>query len=127
MRSRSRRVALRVCLLGLLVSMSVPTSAHHSMAMFDLAATITVTGIVTRIELKNPHSLFYLSVTGEDGKQVEWMLEAQPLVTLLDSGWSETTMKVGDKVTAAGSPARNGRPALLVRAIQLPDGRTLRT
>lgn len=97
------------------------------MAMFDLGATTTVTGIVTRIELKNPHSLFYLSVTGEDGKQVEWMLEAQPLVTLLDSGWSQTTMQVGDKVTAAGSPARNGRPAMLVRAIQLPDGRTIRT
>ena len=127
MRSRGRRAALRVCLLVWLVAMSVPASAHHSMAMFDLGATTTVTGIVTRIELKNPHSLFYIAVTGADGKQVEWMLEAQPLVTLLDSGWSETTMKVGDKVTAAGSPARNGRPAMLVRAIQLPDGRTIRT
>jgi uncharacterized protein (UPF0261 family) len=124
---RRRSIALRVCLLVWCVVISVPASAHHSMAMFDLGATTTVTGVVTRIELKNPHSLFYLSVTGEDGKQVEWMLEAQPLVTLLDSGWSQTTMKVGDKVTAAGSPARNGRPAMLVRAIQLPDGRTLRT
>ena len=127
MRSSRKRVALGVCLLGWLVAVSAPTSAHHSMAMFDLGATTTVTGSVTRIELKNPHSLFYLSVTGEDGKQVEWMLEAQPLVTLLDSGWSQTTMKVGDKVTAAGSPARNGRPAMLVRAIQLPDGRSVRT
>jgi hypothetical protein len=125
---RSRRVnALRVSLLVWLVAMSVPTSAHHSMAMYDLGNTISITGVVTRIELKNPHSLFYLAVTGEDGKQVEWMLEAQPLVTLLDSGWSQTTMQVGDKVTAVGSPTRNGRPALLVRAIQLPDGRTIRT
>jgi hypothetical protein len=125
---RSRRVdALRVSLLVWLVAMSVPTSAHHSMAMYDLGSTISITGVVTRIELKNPHSLFYLAVIGEDGKQVEWMLEAQPLVTLLDSGWSQTTMQVGDKVTAVGSPTRNGRPALLVRAIQLPDGRTIRT
>lgn len=127
MRSSSRRVVLRVGLLVWLVTMSLPTLAHHSMAMFDLGKTISVTGIVTRIELKNPHSLFYVAVTGEDGKQVEWMLEAQPLVTLLDSGWSQTTMKVGDKVTAVGSPTRNGRPALLVRAIQLPDGRAIRT
>ncbi len=125
---RSSRVnALRVSVLVWLVAMSVPTSAHHSMAMYDLGRTISITGVVTRIELKNPHSLFYLAVTGEDGKQVEWMLEAQPLVTLLDSGWSQTTMQVGDKVTAVGSPTRNGRPALLVRAIQLPDGRTIRT
>jgi hypothetical protein len=128
MRGRSGRVnTLRVGLLVWLVAMSLPISAHHSMAMFDLGSTIAVTGIVTRVELKNPHSLFYIAVTGEDGKQVEWMLEAQPLVTLLDSGWSETTMQVGDKVTAVGSPARNGSPALLVRAIQLPDGRTIRT
>ena len=128
MKSRSTRVnSLRVGLLVWLVVMSMPTSAHHSMAMFDLQNTIAVTGVVTRIELKNPHSLFYVAVTGEDGKQVEWMLEAQPLVTLLDSGWSHTTMQVGDKVTAVGSPARNGSPALLVRAIQLPDGRTIRT
>ena len=128
MGSRSTRVnSLRVGVLVWLVVMSMPTSAHHSMAMFDLQNTIAVTGVVTRIELKNPHSLFYVAVTGEDGKQVEWMLEAQPLVTLLDSGWSQTTMQVGDKVTAVGSPARNGSPALLVRAIQLPDGRTIRT
>ena len=128
MRSGSERVsALRLGLVVWLVAMSVPTLAHHSMAMFDLQSTITVTGIVARVQLKNPHSLFYIAVTGEDGKQVEWMLEAQPLVTLLDSGWSQTTMRVGDKVTAVGSPARNGSPALLVRAIQLPDGRALRT
>jgi hypothetical protein len=128
MSSRSRRViAVRFGLLVWLAAMSVPTFAHHSMAMFDMQSTIAVTGVVTRVELKNPHSLFYIAVTDEDGKTVEWMLEAQPLVTLLDSGWSETTMKVGDKVTAVGNPARNGRPALLVRAIQLPDGRAMRT
>jgi hypothetical protein len=36
-------------------------------------------------------------------------------------------MKLGDKVTAIGYPARNGKPAMLVRAIQLPDGRTIKT
>jgi len=33
-------------------------------------------------------------------------------------GWSQTAMKVGDKVTAVGSAARNGKPAMLVRAIE---------
>jgi hypothetical protein len=55
------------------------------------------------------------------------MLEAQPFVTLAANGWSATTMKIGEKVTAAGSPARNGKPFLLVRAFQLPDGRTMST
>jgi hypothetical protein len=113
--------------LACLPALVVSTSAHHSMAMYDMQNNITVTGIVARIELKNPHSLFYVTATDKDGKQVEWILECQPLATLTTFGWSASTMKVGDKVTAAGSPARNGKPAMLVRAIQLPDGRTIRT
>ena len=124
---RRRDTPLYVGLLAWLAAMSVSTSAHHSMAMYDMQNNITVTGVVARIELKNPHSLFYMTTTDKDSKQVEWMLECQPLATLTTYGWSASTMKVGDKVTAVGSPARNGKPAMLVRAIQLPDGRTIRT
>ena len=103
-----------------------PLQAHHSMAMYE-QKNITISGIVKRVDLRNPHSLFYITVTDAQGKQVEWVLEAQPLSTLMANGWSATTMKVGDKVTAAGSPARNGKPFMLVRAFQLPDGRTMST
>jgi hypothetical protein len=103
-----------------------PLRAHHSMAMYD-QKNVTITGIVTRIDLANPHSKFYITVTDAQGKQVEWMLEAQPAATLAANGWSATTMKIGEKVTAAGSPARNGKPFMLVRAFQLPDGRTMST
>ena len=124
---RGRGSSLCVSLLVWLAATSVSTSAHHSMAMYDMQKNITVTGVVARIELKNPHSVFYITVTDKDGKQVEWMLESQPLATLTTYGWSASTMKVGDKVAAVGSPARNGKPAMLVRAIQLPDGRSIRT
>ena len=123
---RRRFSVLSFSLLVWLTATSAPTWAHHSMAMYD-QKNITITGIVARVELKNPHSVFYITVTDKDGKQVEWMLECQPLATLSSYGWSDTTMKAGDKVTAVGSPARNGKPAMLVRAIQLPDGRSIRT
>jgi len=124
----SRRVsAWCFGLLVWLAAAAVSTSAHHSMAMYDMQNNVTVTGIVARIELKNPHSVFYITVTDKDGKQTEWMLEAQPLATLETYGWSASTMKVGDKITAVGSPARNSKAAMLVRAIQLPDGRAIRT
>ena len=103
-----------------------PLGAHHSMAMYE-QKNITITGIVKRIDLGNPHSKFYITVTDTQGKQVAWMLEAQPAATLAANGWSATTMKVGERVTAAGSPARNGKPFMLVRAFQLPDGRTMST
>ena len=115
--------------IAVALSFALPNTAvfaHHAPVMYDLQRPITVTGIVARIELKNPHSLFYLTVTDKDGKQVEWTLECNPLGTLTSYGWTAATIKVGDKVTAAGSPARNGKPAMLVSAIQLPDGRTIR-
>jgi hypothetical protein len=87
----------------------------------------TITGVVKRVELKNPHSQFVITVTDAQGKQVDWSLEAQPSATLASNGWSASTMKVGDRVTAVGSPARNGKPFMLVRAFQLPDGRTIST
>jgi len=116
--------------IAVAVSCALPNTAvfaHHAGAMYDMQHPITVTGIVARIEFKNPHSLFYLTVTDKDGKQVEWVLECNPLSTLTSYGWTAATMKVGDRVTAAGSPARNGKPAMMVSAIQLPDGRTIRT
>jgi hypothetical protein len=110
----------------MVVSGLTPLLAHHSMAMYE-QKNITITGTVKRIDLRNPHSLFYITVTDGEGKQVEWVLEAQPLSTLAANGWSATTMRVGEKVTAAGSPARNGKPFMLVRAFQLPDGRSMST
>ena len=69
--------------------------------------------------------MFTITVTDTQGSEVDWTLESQPLATLTSYGWAESTMKLGDKVTAIGYPARNGKPAMLVRAIQLPDGRTI--
>jgi Family of unknown function (DUF6152) len=126
MTSRERATMLVATGMCLVLLELAPLQAHHSMAMYD-QKNITITGIVKRVDLRNPHSLFYITVTDAQGNQAEWVLEAQPLTTLAANGWSATTMKIGDKVTAAGSPARNGKPFMLVRAFQLPDGRTIST
>ena len=123
----SERVTALLPLSACMVLSGVaPLLAHHSMAMYE-QKNITITGTVKRIDLRNPHSLFYITVTDAQGKPVEWVLEAQPLSTLAANGWTATTMNVGEKVTAAGSPARNGKPFMLVRAFQLPDGHSIST
>ena len=126
MKSRARATVLVAMSVFMVVSGLTPLLAHHSMAMYE-QKNITITGVVKRIDLRNPHSLFYITVTDSQGTPVEWVLEAQPLSTLAANGWTATTMKVGEKVTAAGSPARNGKPFMLVRAFQLPDGHSVST
>jgi hypothetical protein len=122
-----KRVVALLIAMFVLCSGVTQVWAHHSMVMYDEKTNKTISGVVKRIEFRNPHSMFIITVVDAEGKSMEWTLESQPLATLLSQGWSESTMKVGDKVSAVGYPARNGKPAMLVRAIQLPDGRTIKT
>jgi len=103
-------------------------SAHHSQAMYtDASGAISITGVVKKFEFTNPHSFIYLEVTGDDGKAKLWALEMQSVTHLKSIGWINTTVRVGDMLTVAGRPAKNGAPAMYAEVIKLPDGRMIRS
>ena len=105
-----------------------PGSAHHSQAMYsDASGAISITGVVKKFEFTNPHSFIYLEVAGDDGKTKLWALEMQSVTHLKSIGWINTTVKVGDMLTVAGRPAKNGAPAMYAEVIKLPDGRMIRS
>ena len=102
--------------------------AHHSQATYtDANGAISVSGVVKRFEFTNPHSFIYLEVAGDGGATKLWALEMQSVTHLKSIGWTNTTVKVGDSVTAIGRPARNGAPAMYAEVIKLPDGRMIRS
>src|SRR5690242_1080085 len=72
--------------------------AHHSGYMYQ-TTPIWINGTVTRVELKNPHTITTLEDTGEDGKVRLWAVEGPPQ-TALDrrSGSGEYVPKVGDRL-----------------------------
>ena len=83
--------------------------AHHSYsAEFDAAKTVKLTGVVTKVDWQNPHTLFYIDVKDDAGKVVNWGWEMASPTQLMRAGWTRTSMKIGDVVTVEGTRARDG-------------------
>jgi hypothetical protein len=83
--------------------------AHHSFAAeFDARTPLKLSGVVTKIEWMNPHTYFYVDVTGEDGAVVNWGMEMGSPNGLMRQGWTRNTMKVGDVIAVEGSQAKDG-------------------
>ncbi|HLI84058.1 MAG TPA: DUF6152 family protein [Bryobacteraceae bacterium] len=120
-----RLMALAVALGSM--PMAMPSYAHHSTAMYNMANPVTVTGVVKRFEWQNPHAYIYLEVTDQNGKQVEWQIEMMSLNHLKSYGWMHDTVKPGDTISCTGGAAKSGDPAMLASLIKLPDGRMIKS
>jgi hypothetical protein len=103
-----------------------PTAAHHSFAAeFDANAPIELTGTVTKVEWANPHTYFYMDVTGPKGDVENWALEMGSPNGLMRRGWTRDSMKIGDVVTVTGSRAKDGSPKGNARSVVLSTGKKL--
>ena len=101
-------VTVVVVAAGLLLA-ARPIVAHHAFAAeFDAKKPVTLTGTVTKVEWRNPHTWFFIDVTDETGKVTNWGWELGSPNGLLRAGWTRTSMKIGDVITVEGSQARDG-------------------
>ena len=94
--------------------------AHHSNAVVDKDKSVLVTGTVTRWMFVNPHPAVYLDadVKGSKGDVINWFAAGGGGVqSLARVGWTNKTLKAGDRILAQGHPIRDGRPIMALRRL----------
>jgi len=117
-----RFVRLVSLVLGLMMFAGI-AHAHHSQAgIFDSKTTIEVSGVVKSISWRNPHGQILLSVKDAKGVETVWDAETASISILRNRGVDGSSVRVGDRVTIAGSPSLRNRPEILARSMLLPSG-----
>jgi hypothetical protein len=87
-----------------------PCCAHHSFAMFDRTATVTLQGTVKEFQWTNPHCFIQVLVPSPEGP-VEWSIEMNSPGASYREGWRPGSVRAGDKVTVVINPLRSGAHA----------------
>jgi hypothetical protein len=104
---------------------SAPVRAHHGAADYDRDQLLTIKGTVVDYELVNPHTEILVRGGPEGKDPVEWRVESVSLNMMVRVGWKRDSLKPGDAVTVTGHPGKNGKPAMLLVKLVLPDGHEL--
>ncbi len=109
-----------------LVLATVPAWAHHAFAAeFDAKKPVHLEGVVTKVELINPHSWIHVDVKETDGKTASWMVEAGSPNVLLRRGFTKATIATGTPVVVEGFQSKDGSMRANGRDITLPNGQKL--
>jgi hypothetical protein len=88
--------------------LGVAAFAHHAIhGKFDPDAPMTLSGVVTYVDWRNPHAHVFVNV--DNGNRVtNWAVELYSPVELEQSGWRHDTLMPGDVITVNGIAARDG-------------------
>ena len=109
-----------------LLSVGLPASSHHSVALQDdMTREITVVGTVVDLEWRNPHAWLHLDVENAAGKRELWKIEFGSANSLYRRGWRPANLPVGSIVTVHGLPARDLSRSVQGDDVTLADGTTL--
>jgi hypothetical protein len=113
-------------LAALALIVSGPLQAHHGSAIsYDTSKMLTHQGVVTEFQWRNPHVYVLYDVKDADGNVVNWGAETHaPIVCERQDGWTQSTLKPGDKIEIAVFPSKIGTARGLLAKITL-NGRVI--
>ena len=103
---------------------AIPLKAHHAFAAaFDENRPINLVGVVTKVELVNPHSWLWLDVKGADGTVTNWGIEGGPPTNLFRNGITKASLPIGTEIKLFGYQVKSGETKGVGVFVEYPDGR----
>jgi uncharacterized protein DUF6152 len=121
-----RRLLLSAVFAGVLLGTSA--SAHHNMtALFDFNDRVTLTGTLSRVDWRNPHTYLTIDVKNAAGAVENWQGEgpSPSWFRIRDIGRVDFDQTIGKTLTLELSRARDKSLTGLIRTITLPTGRVV--
>ena len=104
---------------------ALPVLAQHSFtAEFDSGKTVTLRGVVSKVDWINPHIFVYIDVKDETGRKTTWALQSLPPLFFRGSGLTKDVLLSNkQEVTVTANPAKDGTAAYgFMTKLAYPDG-----
>ena len=99
------------------MAVAAPIAAHHSIAsVYDRDKRTTLSAVVKQWRFVNPHPSIVVEVTTPGAPARIWTLEMDNRWELAELGFTENTLKPGDRIEVTGNPSRRDANALYVRS-----------
>jgi len=102
-----------------------PVFAHHAWGNYDMSNTTTVKGTVVSFDFGNPHVWIGFEAKDEKGNLERWDAGGPSPNRMEGTGWSQSTLKPGDQITAVGNRIKDGSRKLRLAKVILSDGKEL--
>jgi hypothetical protein len=118
-----RRSRLLLIAGALLAAHALPLRAHHSVEdMYDMSRTITLTGVVKKVEWANPHVRLVVDVRGAGDEIATWSVEVKPPNAMARLGLSADALRQDKPISLDIWLAKDGSLSATGRTLRMPDG-----
>ncbi len=108
-----------------LAAISPLLAGHHGTSTYEMTTEIELKGTVKEWTFGNPHSWLWLTVAEPQKPLVEWSIESAPPNYLSQQGWSASTLKAGETLTALISPLKGEPRRGILLEVKRASGETL--
>ena len=88
-------------------------------ASYDATRSVTLKGVVIKIDWVNPHAYLYVNVQDVNHVDANWAVEIGNPLDLEKDGWKRTSVRIGDAVSVEGYLSRDESKRAFAKSVVL--------